>query len=248
MFDLSSIDNLNPKRKFNFDLKDSIAINALTINILSAGKTFAEAINVLIDTVFNTFICPEGFTKKWLSDIYDNNFHYRFMLRLRDYSQHGYLPVSVNDGKFGFDLFQITQAPHFKHNSKFKKELEAHMDKIEIHSDYPRISYPYILTGYVLCITEIYHDSLYKLKKPWRESVKRIMKLSNMHPNNVFTTKGNLPNLLSFILKDGFTHTIELEQRLVGSLNDRINEAIDYLYEAKREVKHWNILITKLNS
>lgn len=83
---------------------DSITINALTINIFSVGKN-------LIDYIES--FCKVNIPDKYkdlkeniLSKRYDGVFSYRLGLFLRNYSQHGHLPVSVHVGKCCFDLNQ----------------------------------------------------------------------------------------------------------------------------------------------
>ena len=60
-----------------------------------------------------------------LSKIYDKKFSYRLLIRLRDFSRHGHLPVYISeDNKCSFDLDQILYTPHFNLNKKIKEEMQ----------------------------------------------------------------------------------------------------------------------------
>ena len=85
---------------------DYIAINAGIISIISAGKTLVESMRTYVrenygeeSKVYSTF-------ETFCSNVYDNAFAYRLLMRLRDYAQHGHLPVNERKGWYGFDLKQ----------------------------------------------------------------------------------------------------------------------------------------------
>ena len=119
--------------------EDYYAINGLVIAILGAWKSLLEAMNV-----YNREFPCSAAIKSWkdtVSTVYDNSFNYRFLLRLRDYSQHGHVPVSVVEGKFCFDLYQISEKPHYSHNAAVKQEMEQYIDEIlDVYKDSPELS------------------------------------------------------------------------------------------------------------
>ena len=103
--------------------EDFIAVNAHVINIISAGRTLTEAMECYINT--NERIEPEAKNryKSFCSNTYDKSFSYRLLIRLRDFSQHGHLPVCKTHNNYCFDLKQILEKPHFNHNEKLRRQM-----------------------------------------------------------------------------------------------------------------------------
>jgi hypothetical protein len=237
-FEVNSLGKISPKDKFNGEIDESIEINALTINFMAAGRTVIDCITNAINGDFSdSFPPPEGLTEQWLSKVYDDNFHYRFLVTMRNYTQHGHLPVSVVDGKFGFDFHQILRTRHAKHNAARAKEMEDIVNEIICEdSTYPRFTFTHTIAECNLCVTEVYVDFLNKMKEVWRESNKRVKALATQHPNNVISsTDGNYHSLI-FILEDESTHNIFLENNSVNEFNVFLNEAKKILREEKSKV------------
>ncbi|HDL0990316.1 TPA: hypothetical protein PWT14_002828, partial [Enterococcus faecium] len=115
-------------------------INALTINLISSAKTLTESIEVCM----KNFLAEKdfkSFKNKILSKPYDEHFSYRFLLHMRNYSQHGHLPVNIHQQRVYFDLDEILAMPHFDFNGQLKKELDVlRKDIYNQFRDSPRIS------------------------------------------------------------------------------------------------------------
>ena len=110
-------DTYAPKQNNYFD--DRILINSLTINYISAAVNLVEAQRKFAK-IYNIMEF-----EKYCNDIYDESFHYRLMCFLRNYSQHGHFPVSVdkNNHSCCFDLQQIYNTMHFDKAKKIEQEL-----------------------------------------------------------------------------------------------------------------------------
>ena len=78
--------------------KDIIIINALVINYISSAKTFTESIEIFLTQNLGKEELNK-FKNNCLSKIYDKKFSYRLLIRLRDYAQHGHLPVHMSADK-----------------------------------------------------------------------------------------------------------------------------------------------------
>ncbi|HAR0235661.1 TPA: hypothetical protein IYG73_001626 [Enterococcus faecium] len=139
-------------------------INALTINLISSAKTLTESIEVCM----KNFLAEKdfkSFKNKILSKPYDEHFSYRFLLHMRNYSQHGHLPVNIHQQRVYFDLDEILAIPHFDFNGQLKKELDVlRKDIYNQFRDSPRISYVYTVAKFNLVITEIYFNYLKEIK------------------------------------------------------------------------------------
>ena len=125
-------------------------INALTINLISSAKTLTESIEVCM----KNFLAEKdfkSFKNKILSKPYDEHFSYRFLLHMRNYSQHGHLPVNIHQQRVYFDLDEILAMPHFDFNGQLKKELDVlRKDIYNQFRDSPRISYVYTVAKFNL--------------------------------------------------------------------------------------------------
>ena len=181
-YNLFGSDKVERKIEYDFEVSDDIAINALTIGFISSGKTLIESIESFLK--MNSEKLHQEFKKNCLMKEYDDNFHYRLLLRLRDYAQHGHFPVWVNfDNKFCFDLNHILSTPHFNHNSNVKNQMDdIEKDIFNKYSDYPYIAFTLSLAEFNVCTTRIYLEFLDKIRSLLHGSVENIESLLKKHP------------------------------------------------------------------
>lgn len=109
---------------------DYIAINAYTIRIISAGQTLVESMECYINNNTNIDDTAKQRYLDFYHKTYDLSFAYRLLIRLRDYSQHGHLPVSSLGNNYYFDLIQIVDKPHYNHNKTFENQMKNIIDNI----------------------------------------------------------------------------------------------------------------------
>lgn len=103
-------------KKFNI-----LQINALIGNAVSSAHTLIEAMDIF-DRVY---ISEQQFFKKgYISKTYDEYFSYRFTECIRNYMQHGHIPISFDGEKIFFQISEILDVSHFTINKKLKKQLE----------------------------------------------------------------------------------------------------------------------------
>lgn len=118
---------------------DYIAINAHTINVISSGKTLVESMDCYIKTGGIEDSKKSAYAA-FCSKIYDASFSYRLLFQLRNYAQHGHLPVSTDGKTYFFDLPQIIDKPHYAHNKTLKKQLcQINRDCIATYGQIPKI-------------------------------------------------------------------------------------------------------------
>ena len=97
-----SLDQLKKATWYN----NTIGINTYLISLIGAGKTIADSMSLCIEKN-----CGKE-ERLFISNEYDDNFSYKFLIRLRNYSQHGHIPVSIIENRPKFDLMQIYNTPH----------------------------------------------------------------------------------------------------------------------------------------
>ena len=96
---------------FNYDLhclresmykKEKIAVNSNMISLLSSGKNLIDSIEGCMRSNYAKEEY-EVFKRECISEEYDKCFSYRFMIRLRNYTQHNHIPISHQDDSICFD-------------------------------------------------------------------------------------------------------------------------------------------------
>lgn len=147
------------ERKVISGFSDFISINALVINYISSAKALVEAIEK-----FNKSWHEDAglaFKKDYISKTYDDSFYYRLVNLMRNFSQHGNLPISVREGRCGFDLKQILKTKHFHFNAKTNEEIEKIADEIhEKYGDNPVIVFTLTISKYTCDVISIYNEFL----------------------------------------------------------------------------------------
>lgn len=183
---------------------DVIIINALVINYISSAKSFVESIECFIKDKLNQGTLDE-FKNNCSSKIYDERFSYRLLIRLRDYAQHGHLPVYMSyDKKCSFDLDQILYTPHFSHNKKLKEEIISIREKIlEQYQDNPRIMFTRTIAEFNICIIEIYIYFIDTIIEKMKQIVDDFRLLIKERPEIIYTSKDELNGFILYDMKDG---------------------------------------------
>ena len=138
--------------------EDYIAINAYTTNIISAGKTMIESMKNFTDLKCLTDENRSSYSAM-VSKIYDTVFSYKLLIRLRDYAQHGHLPVNSSENIYYFDLINILGKPHFNHNKAVKEQMiQAIATCADLFKDTPRLSLTKSLAEFVAATFRIYRN------------------------------------------------------------------------------------------
>lgn len=209
-----------------------VEINALLINIISAGKTLVEGMEKFIKTAIGEQRAAE-FKKVYISKKYDDNFSYRFLYSLRNYAQHGYLPVSKTfDGKFCFDLRQIMETQHIGFSQSMKDSMESVIREIsEKFNDEPHIAFTYTLDSYTLAVVELYYLFLKEIEKDSGEQHDRVQMILKENPKlilhepkelegaAVFDYDAETRNLHLLIIGEGLKNRfVELKKQAKGKL------------------------------
>lgn len=138
-------------------------INATTIALVSAGRNIVESLDVFL----KYFASEEEynlFKDNVIHNEYDISFIYRFMCVLRNYSQHGHIPVSCFESEICFDLYQINKTIHF--DNKLENEIGDIISQIlEKTADTPQLAFSPSICSYSCSIMLIYSKFLEKAKE-----------------------------------------------------------------------------------
>lgn len=175
-FTLNTNDSFERNMALDVHTDDYTLINALTINYISSAKTLVDSIESFMKRNTNNF---SSFKEKYISGTYDKKFSYRLLYNLRNFSQHGHLPVSIDfNNNLCFDLNQILTTPHISLNKKHAKEMKKFKDEIfKKFESYPHIVFTKSIAEFNLCIIEIYLNFLIETEKILAEAIDKLNKL-----------------------------------------------------------------------
>ena len=242
-YTIMNTDRIKRKSIFDIETSDYIAINALTINILSSGKTLIEAIeNFLKDKTGDDSELYQTFKTQCLSKKYDQYFSYRFLLRLRDFSQHGHLPITVDINNICcIDIDQILLTPHFSHNKTILQQIENIRNELhDKHTSYPKIAFTLSIAEFNICITEIYVEFLDFIEKILYDSINKMKTLLINRPELIHKSSDTLNGFVLYELDDTYNiHAFNPQGDSKAMYLECKNNANKILKEEKNE---WNVL------
>lgn len=189
-----------------------IEVNALLINVISAGKTLVEGLANFLEIEISEDRARD-FKTACISKKYDEVFSYRFLYYLRNFAQHGHLPVSRNPvGRFCFDLAQILRAKHIKASSSVKDSMErVYNEIIEKFEMEPRIAFTMTLDSYTLTVVEIYYNFLKEIEADARVHHEQLQTIFRQHPEWICRDGGPLNNMVIFDVEESMIHVLSAE-------------------------------------
>ncbi len=186
-YQLDSSDSIIRNFKFKFKSNDNIIINSFIISYISAGKPLTSSIEAFAKIhLGETSDDFKNFKENCLSKIYDENFHYRLLIRLRDFAQHGHLPVTTIDSnnRCCFNLQHILYTPHYHHNKQLEEQIEKLIEDIRKQfADYPHIAFTLSIVEFNICIIKIYLNFLDTITPLLINSRKQIDSLLEKRPD-----------------------------------------------------------------
>ena len=152
-------------------------------------------------------------------------FSYRLLIRLRDFAQHGHLPVNSSpyNKQYAFDLRIITNTKNFKHNSNIKQELINISEKIqkEYNGD-PKIAFTYSIIEFDKCIYEIYLHFINTIIKEFQILEENFRNMISNNPKIIYKSFNKLNGLILYRVKeDTFLHALnpkEMPLQLIYSI------------------------------
>lgn len=189
---------------------DFIAINAMVNNLISAGRTLVESMECYVSENYPKDDSDRKEYMDFYHKTYDISFPYRFLIRMRDYSQHGHLPVNQDGEWYGFDLYQVLNKPHFKHNGLIKQQLDnAVKEVMDVYGDIPRLSLAMTLAEFTANLLAIYHQFWVSVEPMLLASEKKFKELIANHPENVNVVGEEKVSLFIYDVEiDGLAHMV----------------------------------------
>ena len=155
---------------------------------------------------------------------------------MRNFSQHGHLPVQVKDNiKCYFDLDQILKMPHINRNKKIEKEMEILKNEIYTKfGDYPRITFSLLIAEYHLCIIKIYMKFLESIENNILDLVYNIKLILKKYPQIVHKSEDTLNGYVLYDIKDNNLHCFNSKDDFIEVFS-KIKETISKLFMEEEE-------------
>lgn len=207
--------------------EDYIAINAHIRNIISAGKTLTESMECFIKTGYPP--TADGYQETYLQhshEIYDNSFAYRFLIRMRDYAQHGHVPVDCENHHYHFNLLHILNKPHHNHNRTLAHQMQQATDEIlEFYRDIPTLGLTNTLAEFTASLLSIYQIFWQLVDRPFQTVISDFQAISAQYPENIITPPDSSARLFLYEITDGWVQTCDLTDDSLTMLQNFQREA-----------------------
>lgn len=215
---------------------DRIELNALLINYISSGKTLIDSIESCIKTTYSKASTEYTSFRQFLSSVYDNCFSYRLLTRLRDFAQHGHLPVSVIDNIICFDIAQITNTPHFKHNNTILTEMEKFNEQLLlIQKSQSHHVFTLAVAEYTTSMCNVYYRFWLAIYDAFLVKENKLYTLITENPQCIVHRNRNLNGWLFYLIDDTL-HTFNTEIDSLSKLSQLTDEAKQIYELEEREL------------
>lgn len=206
-YELNNSDRIKRNRPPFETFDDRTELNALVVSFISAGKTLIDSITTCVKASENSSGISASF-ENFLADTYDDSFSYRLLTRLRDFSQHGHLPVSVVNGGMCFDIAQILNTPHFNHNKSLNQEMEKFIDELLVISKTrPLYVFTLAIAEYTVSVYKVYSEFYTQIEPIFLKKHSDFKQLIADYPESIKHEDAKFDGYL-FYLVDNTLHVI----------------------------------------
>lgn len=208
------------------------------VNIVSSAKTLfnRSTREVLCNGIRRR---KDKFKQDVLSKKYDEVFAYRFMIYIRNYAQHGHLPIGriYDEKRFCFDLMQILTTHHIKPNKAIKESMiKVHDEIIERFEDEPRVAVTYMIDSFTVTVYEIYYVFLQTIEDDVKEIFSKRLYLLNIYPKLIYKGNNVLNGYVVYqIGENNELHVYDPNECLLNTYNEYKEEAKSVYYKYKAE-------------
>lgn len=225
VYELNNGDRIKRNGPHFENFSDQIELNALVINYISSGKTLIDSMQSCIKSHYSKDSAKYDAFSKFLSSIYDECFSYRLLTRLRDFAQHGHLPVSLVGDRVCFDIGQIINTPHFNHNKSILKEMESFNDELlVVQRTQPCYAFTLAVAEYTVSMCNVYHQFWLSIQDVFCEKEKAIRTLIAQVPECIIHKNEALNGWLFYLL-DSTLHTFNTAEDSLAMFAEKREEA-----------------------
>lgn len=225
-FSITFMGEISFRKKFLSPQEIFIAANANLINIISAGKTLIDALDNFVTSPNFKPGSKQNNYSDYRRSIFASSFAYQFMYFLRNFSQHGHLPISYDASSrhYYFDLWRILETPHYDWKNKDRVIIERIKDEImKKYAHTPSISIMITFAQYIKDIADLYEKFWCYIADELLQTMATLPDIIKKYPKN------NLHDTNSSI--DFFV--FQLSPRVNGITTENAHQSIYYTYHAQ---------------
>ncbi len=199
-----------------------IHINALVGNAVSAARTLIESMEVFD----REYISSEGnFKNNFISRAYDEHFSYRFIDFIRNYMQHGHVPISYDGEKIFFQLSEILDVSHMKINASLKKRMKDIEQELFNHGEMNTcLAVIPMLYEYFLLVHTLVYEFFKFIKMYFLEQSDAVKKIIEENPEYILEVNGN-PFVAVYLDEGGMVHGFSTEGDVEGDFDGWVDFA-----------------------
>ena len=141
---------------YNGQEVDVLQLNALIGNAISSARTLIESVEVFD----KAYIDSDGtFKTYYISKAYDKWMAYRMVDFLRNYMQHGHVPISYDENKIFLNLTEILDVHHMRINKALRQQYtDVYAQLMEQGAVETRLACVFPLYQYFLLVHKLYLD------------------------------------------------------------------------------------------
>lgn len=242
-YEFNSNDIIIRKKINELNQNDYIIINTFVTNYISSGKSLKETIEVFMkQNIGEDSQKTKTFINDYSRKLYDDVFSYRFLLRIRDFSQHGHLPVNKDSlGKYFFNLNSILATPHFQHNKALEEEMKNIRDEIcNKYSAQPRITFTLSIAEFNLCIIKTYKGFIDIIKDTLYDSVQKVSSILDSRPDLIYKSKDCLNEFVIYSDINNELHCFDSKDdaiKMFLEIEKNLSEVLKYHEKELKEIK-----------
>lgn len=239
IFELNNSDTIKRHSPRIGDFSDQIELNALIINYISSGKTLVDAIQACVKASYPTGTSEYKNFTAFLSSTYDDCFSYRLLTRLRDFAQHGHLPVSLRNNIACFDIAQIINTPHFHHNKAILKEMEKFNEELLVNQKaYPHHVFTLSVAEYTASMCNVYHTFWTAIHSAFLSKEQSLRTLIKELPECIIHKNTTMNGWLFYIM-DETLHAFNTEDDSLALFSQCLDEAERICKEEEKELNEF---------
>lgn len=227
---------------YNGQEVDVLQLNALIGNAISSARTLIESVEVFD----KAYIDSDGtFKTYYISKAYDKWMAYRMVDFLRNYMQHGHVPISYDGNKIFLNLTEILDVHHMRINKALRQQYtDVYAQLMEQGAVETRLACVFPLYQYFLLVHKLYLDFWRYADWTLGHMDEEVRAIVAEHPEyrQTFDQHAFVP---VYCDAAGLTHGFDLNADFLGAL-DGIKRLAEEKYEAYK-ASNGNLLILTMD-
>lgn len=212
---------------------DMIQLNALICNAVSSARTLIESMEVFDKALIDS---QEHFHKNYTAKVYDASYSYRIIDMLRNYMQHGHVPVSYDGERIFFNLSEILDVKHMNMNKKLVEKLDNIRTEIVESGSEARLTCVSMLYEYFLDVYNLYSGFYSYIQWDMEKLASDVKTVLQEHPDYIKNTNG-FPFVAVYADDNGIVHGFSSQDDF-GIMFEQFKQKAESAFENYKRNNH----------